>query len=240
MIRIAIVEDDDAYRRQLVDFLKRYESESGESFRLSLFSDGMEIVQDYRSEYDIILMDIEMRYMDGMTAAERIRKLDMEVVIIFITNMSQYVMKGYTVDAMDFVLKPITYYAFSQRIDRALQRMRRRSKHYIALSCQGGMMKLDVSEITYVEVLDHDLVYHTRRGGFTTKGALSEAERLLGEKNFFRFNKGYLVNLEYVRNISARAVTMSCLTEIPLPRGKYNEVKDAYLDYAFRNRRVMV
>ncbi len=114
-------------------------------------------------------MDIEMRYMDGMTAAERIRKLDMEVVIIFITNMSQYVMKGYTVDAMDFVLKPITYYAFSQRIDRALQRMRRRSKHYIALSCQGGMMKLDVSEITYVEVLDHDLVYHTRRGGFTTK-----------------------------------------------------------------------
>ena len=69
LIRIAIVEDDDAYRRQLVDFLKRYESESGESFRLSLFSDGMEIVQDYRSEYDIILMDIEMRYMDGMTAS---------------------------------------------------------------------------------------------------------------------------------------------------------------------------
>lgn len=169
MIRIAIVEDDDAYRRQLVDFLKRYESESGESFRLSLFSDGMEIVQDYRSEYDIILMDIEMRYMDGMTAAERIRKLDMEVVIIFITNMSQYVMKGYTVDAMDFVLKPITYYAFSQRIDRALQRMRRRSKHYIALSCQGGMMKLDVSEITYVEVLDHDLVYHTRGGALRRK-----------------------------------------------------------------------
>ena len=230
LIRIAIVEDDDAYRRQLVDFLKRYESESGESFRLSLFSDGMEIVQDYRSEYDIILMDIEMRYMDGMTAAERIRKLDMEVVIIFITNMSQYVMKGYTVDAMDFVLKPITYYAFSQRIDRALQRMRRRSKHYIALSCQGGMMKLDVSEITYVEVLDHDLVYHTRRGGFTTKGALSEAERLLGEKNFFRCNKGYLVNLEYVESVQNFEVQVAG-TLIQVSRRKKKALLDALNNY---------
>ena len=196
MIRIAIVEDDDAYRRQLVDFLKRYESESGESFRLSLFSDGMEIVQDYRSEYDIILMDIEMR----------------------------------TVDAMDFVLKPITYYAFSQRIDRALQRMRRRSKHYIALSCQGGMMKLDVSEITYVEVLDHDLVYHTRRGGFTTKGALSEAERLLGEKNFFRCNKGYLVNLEYVESVQNFEVQVAG-TLIQVSRPKKKALLDALNNY---------
>ena len=75
MIRIAIVEDDDAYCRQLVDFLKRYESESGESFRLSLFSDGMEIVQDYRSEYDIILMDIQMPEMDGIRTSELIRKI---------------------------------------------------------------------------------------------------------------------------------------------------------------------
>ena len=73
---------------------------------------------------------------------------------------------------MDFVLKPITYYAFSQRIDRALQRMRRRSKHYIALSRQGGMMKLDVSEITYVEVLDHDLVYSQPAGAALRRKAL--------------------------------------------------------------------
>lgn len=230
MVRIAIVEDDAGCRKQLTDYLKQYEKESGQSFHISVFTDGAEIAEDYKSVYDIILMDIEMRYMDGMTAAERIRVKDAETVIIFITNMPQYVMKGYTVDAMDYVLKPITYYAFTQRIERALQRMQRRNKRYIAVSNQGGMVKLDVSQLTYIEVQDHDLVYHTTKGSFSARGTLAEAERLLAEPKFFRCNKGYIVNLEYVEAVQNYDVQVGD-TWIQVSRPKKKALLDALNDY---------
>ena len=230
MIRIAMVEDDPQYRQQLTQYLMRYEQESGESFHISEFTDGAEIAEDYRPVYDIILMDIEMRYMDGMTAAERIRELDMEAVIIFITNMPQFVMKGYTVDAMDYVLKPITYYAFSQRIDRALRRMKRRTKRFVAITSQGGMMKLDVSQITFVEVRDHDLLYHTTKGSYTAKGTLSEAEKALRDEKFFRCNKGFLVNLEYVESVQNYDVQVGD-TWLQVSRPKKKALLDALNDY---------
>lgn len=146
-------------------------------------------------------MDIAMRFMDGMTAAEKIRALDSEVVIIFITNTPQYVMRGYAVDALDYVLKPVNYYAFSQRIDRAIGRMNNRRKRYISVPIKGGIQKLDVSQILYVEVQDHDLVYHTVKESILTRGTLSEAEKALDPGQFFRCNKCYLVNLEYVEEI---------------------------------------
>ena len=94
MIRIALVEDDPAYAEQLTSYLREYEKESKERISVQRFSDGEDIVTGYRADYDIILMDVEMRFMDGMSAAEAIRKMDTEVVIIFITNMPQYAIQG--------------------------------------------------------------------------------------------------------------------------------------------------
>ena len=143
-------------------------------------------------------MDIEMRFMDGMTAAEEIRRVDPEVVIIFITNSPQYAIKGYAVDALDYVLKPLTYFAFSQRIDRALERLGNREQRYMMINVKGGSRKLDVSRVWFIEVRDHDLIYHTEEGLITTTGTMREAEKALEGCAFFRCNKGYLVNLEHV------------------------------------------
>jgi len=107
MIRIALVEDDPAYAEQLLSYLKEYEKESKERISVQTFSDGEDIVTEYRADYDIILMDVEMKFMDGMSAAEEIRKMDTEVVIIFITNMPQYAIQGYRVDALDYELVDI-------------------------------------------------------------------------------------------------------------------------------------
>ena len=126
MIRIAIVEDDRVYAGTLQEYLCRYEKESGEIIQSTLFEDGEDIAVGYRAEYDIILMDIEMQFMDGMSAAETIRKVDEEVTIIFITNMAQYAIRGYSVNALDYVLKPVSYFAFSQRLDRAVSRLRKK------------------------------------------------------------------------------------------------------------------
>lgn len=127
-MRVAIVEDDQLCAERIRKYLQTYADESGQNFEITLFSDGDEIVENYRAEYEIILMDIEMQYMDGMTTARKIRGQDQEVVIIFITNMAQYAIQGYEVDAFDYILKPVSYFAFSQRLGRAISRMKKREK----------------------------------------------------------------------------------------------------------------
>ena len=123
VIRVAIVEDEREVREQLAEYLRRYERQFGRMFEVSLFEDGDEIVSDYRAVYDIILLDVQMRRMDGMAAAEAIRKVDKDVLLIFITNMAQFAIKGYAVDALDYVLKPVPYFAFSQQIQKAVNRL---------------------------------------------------------------------------------------------------------------------
>lgn len=201
MIRIAIVEDEASYRRQLADYLDRYGRESGQSLTITAFSDGDELVEGYQSRFDIILLDVEMPFLDGMTAAEEIRKVDPEVVIIFITNMAQYAIRGYAVDALDYVLKPVSYFAFSQRLDRAITRMKKREKHYITVPVKGGTQKLDVSQLYYVESQGHSLIYHTGGGAVPSSGTMKEIEEKLEGLHFFRGNKGYLINLEHVDSV---------------------------------------
>lgn len=209
MIRIAVVEDDKEYRNTLEEYLKQYEQESGVRLKTFFYEDGEDIVEDYSGDYDIILMDIEMQFMDGMTAAEKIRKLDEEVVIIFITNMPGYATAGYKVEALDYVLKPLSYYAFSQRIARAVSRMQKRTKQCISIPVKGGMRRLEVSRICYIEVFDHDLLYHTLDGELQTRGALKEAEQQLIDKGFFRCSKGFLVNMEHVEGMQDNDVIVA-------------------------------
>ena len=201
MIKIAIVEDEHAYAMQLQKYLHQYESENGEVFEISLFSDGDEIVNKYRPIYDIILMDVEMKFMDGMSAAEEIRKVDTEVVIMFITNMPQYAIRGYAVDALDYVLKPVSYFAFSQKLNRAISRMKKRETKTISISIKGGTVRLDISNITYVESQGHTLIFHTASANYETSGTMKEMEKELSRYDFFRGNKGYLINLAHVDSI---------------------------------------
>ena len=90
MYRVAIVEDEEEFREQLQLYLKQYETENQVSFQISLFEDGADIIENYKKEYDLILLDIEMPKMNGMSAAEKIRDQDEQVVLMFITNMEQY------------------------------------------------------------------------------------------------------------------------------------------------------
>ena len=107
MIQIAIVEDEEIYVKQLTEYIRKYQTERGRSIKVTVFGDGEDITENYSGGFDIILMDIQMRFMDGMTAAEKIRQMDQKVIIMFITNMIQYAVRGYEVDAMDYVVKPV-------------------------------------------------------------------------------------------------------------------------------------
>lgn len=201
MINIAIVEDEEKYALTLQNYISKYEKESNAKFSVEVFTDGLFLLDTFKGQFDIILLDIEMKHIDGMTTAEKIRELDHEVVIIFITNMTQYAIRGYSVDALDYVLKPVAYFAFTQRLERAISRMKRREDRFLTIVFRGGARKIKIHDIYYIEVQDHDIIYHTANGDFTVSGSLINVESKLKDEGFFRCNKCYLINLNHVEGM---------------------------------------
>ena len=152
MYHITIVEDEISFATQLQEYLKQYEEENDVRFKISVFGDGAEILEDYQPLYDIILLDIEMPKVNGMKAAEEIRAQDADVTLMFITNMANYAIRGYEVGALDFVMKPINYYTFSMKMTRVLKRTKQKAQQEILLTLPDGVKKLNVQQIYYVEV----------------------------------------------------------------------------------------
>lgn len=230
MIRIAIVDDDSTSIELLKSYIMQYQRERGEEMSVTAFSDGDELVENYKAEFDMILLDIEMRFMDGMTAAKKIRESDPEVVIIFITNMTQYAINGYQVNATDYVLKPVSYFSFSQSLDRALVRMGKRVKHYIAISVKGGTVKLGVAEICYVESQGHRLIFHTKTDEYVTFSTMKEIEEKLKDFHFFRCNKGILLNLAFVDGVQDGCVIVNN-EMLVISRGRKKDFMEELTNY---------
>lgn len=230
MIRIAIVDDDSTSIELLKSYMMQYQRERGEEMSVTAFSDGDELVENYKAEFDMILLDIEMRFMDGMTAAKKIRESDPEVVIIFITNMTQYAINGYQVNATDYVLKPVSYFSFSQSLDRALLRMGKRVKHYIAISVKGGTVKLGVAEICYVESQGHRLIFHTKTDEYVTFSTMKEIEEKLKDYHFFRCNKGILLNLAFVDGVQDGCVIVNN-EMLVISRGRKKDFMEELTNY---------
>lgn len=232
MLEIAIVEDEENYRNVLCEYLKKYEQETGQEIHMSVFTDGDEIVENYTAKYDIILMDIEMQFMNGMDAARKIREVDKAVIIIFITNMAQYAIQGYEVDALDYILKPISYFAFSQRIQRAVGRMKKREERYINIVSKNGVNKVAVSEISWIESEGHRLIYHAKNQVYeSTLNSMKEIENELKDCSFFRCNKGYLVNMAHVKAIRDGWAILTN-GQVMISRAKKTEFQKALTTYA--------
>ncbi len=199
--RIAIVEDDNGYRETLSNYIKQYETERGTSFEIEQYEKADDFLAVYQGDYDIILMDIEMPGTNGMEAAETIRKTDAQVVIMFITNMAHFAIKGYEVGALDFVLKPIQYYNFANKMDRAMQLVENRGSKLVMIQTGSGIRKIDSKDIYYVEIQNHILCYHTRQGDFEVRGSLKSVEEELPKGMFAKCSNWCLVGLTHVSEI---------------------------------------
>ena len=221
MIRIALVEDEAEVRAQLQGYVQRHTRQYGTEFAVTEFADGMELLDDYRPVYDILFLDVEMKHLDGMETAQRIRALDSDVMIVFITNMAQYAIKGYAVGALDYVLKPVPYFAFSQQLQKAEEQLRRRTRHYLAVPVEGGLRRLDTSRIYYIESEGHRVRFYTEEGDFAAPGALKALEEKLADRPFARCNSGYLVNLAQVRELRQSTVQVGpCELQVSRPKRK--------------------
>lgn len=230
MIKIAIVEDEAAVRDQLTDYVRRYTRQYGTEFEVTCFTDGDEILENYRPAFDIIFLDVEMKRLNGMETAQRIRELDDDVLLIFITNMAQYAIKGYSVGALDYVLKPVPYFAFSQQLQKVEAQLRRRTRHYLAVPVEGGLRRLDTSRIYYIESEGHRVHFYTEEGDFAAPGALKALEEKLADRPFARCNSGYLVNLAQVQAVQQNTVEVGPY-ELQVSRPKRKSFLAALTDY---------
>ncbi len=220
-IRIALVEDDRRHIEIITEYLMRFRTEKGIALSVRVFSDGEDIVENYRPEYDIILMDIQMRFMDGMTAARKIREMDKETMLIFLTSMAGYAIQGYEVEARDYILKPVAYEVFAEKLGRAAQAVSNRQPGGVVLQLKDGMVRLDTARIFYIEARSHQMIYHTADGEYTVRGRLDDLEKEMIPYGFFRSNRGYLVNLYHIT-----AVREDCCViggeMLPISRGRKN------------------
>ena len=221
MYRIAVVDDDREFSAKLREYLEQYAKENDETFEIEVFYDGAEILKDYTPRYELILLDIEMPAVNGMEAAQKIREMDESVVLMFITNMAQYAIRGYSVGALDYVLKPVPYFAFSQQLLKAVARLEKRAKHYLTVPVEGGLRRLDTASIYYLESEGHRVHFYTEEGDFVAAGTLKAFEEKLAERPFARCNSGYLVNLAQVKSVQQGMVKVGPYElQISRPRRK--------------------
>jgi len=211
-------------------FLSDYSQESGRAFHITHYNNGEDLVEHYQPEFDLLLLDVDMPFVDGMTAATLIRKRDPEVIIVFVTNLAQYAIQGYSVNALDYILKPLNYFSFSQHLTRALRYVRKQEDDYLTVAVKGGILKFEVGDIFYIERLGHQLMLHTRDGVHTSSATLQQMEEALSGKGFVRCNKGYLVNLAHVSGVRDGCAVVQG-EKLLISRGRRGIFLDALADY---------
>lgn len=230
-IRIGVVEDDPASCQLVLDYLNRYQKENDEQFTVSVFDDGARIVEKYSPVYDILLLDIEMKEMDGMEAARRIRERDDKVVIIFITAAPQYAISGYEVRALSYLLKPLPWFAFSQELKKSIDTVRSNVDDSMLIDTGKGQMRLDLADILYLESIRHTIVIHTLDGKLSINGTLKDMEAKLADYHFFRSNSCYLVNLRHVTGMADQDCIMSNGERLRVSRPRKKAFLTALTDY---------
>ena len=206
MIRIAIVEDAAFDRQVLRDCLREYGQETGTELLITEFTGGTAFLEQYQEDLDLIFMDIMMDGLDGLTTARKLRRRDDKVLLVFVTSMLQYAVQGYSVDAMDFIVKPVTYTGLKLCMDRVVRRLNEATPVRLRFTNREGTHSVDAAEICYIESLEHKIVVHTVQGEIQSDMSLAAAEKMVKALPFFRCHVSYLVNLRYVDRVSGNDV----------------------------------
>lgn len=232
MFRILIFEDNPEEQATLRAHLERYATEHGEDFQIAWLKSAVEFVEGSETA-DLIFMDIDLPGINGMEAATLLRSFDQQTPLIFVTNLSQYAVRGYEVDALDFIVKPVTYYNFSMRMDKAMRVMRRTAGRNVVIQTKAGMRVIPLAELISVEVLNHNLAY--RAVGYDdaleVRGSLASIERELEGGPFVRISNSCIVNMGHVRDIQGNELRMSDGRVLYFSRARRRPAMERIADY---------
>ena len=194
------------------------------------YTDGLQFLEEYEGNLDVVFLDIEMPHMDGMTVARKLREKDTGIKIIFVTNMAQYAIHGYEVDAVDFIVKPISYYVFVDKLKKALRYLNLNKEKMVVVHGNGEMMRIGSSQILYVEKDKNYLVFHTTKGDLQARGTMLEVEKELRQEGFSKCINGCLVNLKCVSKLEKDTVWIDEI-QLPISRQRKKEFKEDFMRY---------
>ena len=220
MYQIASIEDDPAEEEVLRRHVERFSRENGVELALTWFRTAAEFLERHHPA-SLILMDIDLPGISGMEAATLLRSYDSETPLIFVTNLAQFAIKGYEVDALDFVVKPVGYHDFALRMKKALRVMRRQAGQTLTVTSREGTSVFAAGDLAFVEVMNHELSYHVEGVGVVSgRGSLRELEASLEGQPFCRVSNSCLVNMEHIRQVKRDRLVMSDGTELFFSRSR--------------------
>ena len=244
MIQIGFCDDDPSVLDELHELLGSYRTEHNADIAPTAFQSPFELLASIEkgARFDILLLDVLMPGENGIEAAREIRQYDSNVKIIFLTSSAEFAVQSYTVGAYFYQLKPIWPESFFRLMDSVIAACSRESSVSLILRCKTGISRIDLDQLLYCEVLGRTLLFHLVDGTvLESTGSMDElARQLTPHESFLRTHRSFLVNMEYIQNISTRAVTLTNLAQIPIPHGKSAEIRQQYLEYAFRRKQVMI
>ncbi len=232
--RILVVEDAPEEAERLRACLVRYARENDLSFNVVVLGSALEFINS-RQQADLVFLDIQLPGIDGMEAAQILRTYDEQTPVIFVTNLAQYAIKGYSVDAVDFILKPVEYGGFSLRMDRAMRVVRRAAAETVALPTSDGIRVVLFADIIFVDIVKHDLHYHLSDGSVLhRRGSITREAEELEPRGFLKIAASCIVNMSRVTKVRKDSVVMSNGEELFFSRSQRRYALEALAEFVGR------
>ena len=234
MIHVAIVEDEEKYREQLVDFLSRYSREREIAIQSRCYCDGIDVLDEYAKQFQVILLDIRMKHIDGMETARIVRRNNKDMILIFVTAVEEYVFQAFDVGAFHYLVKPFSDDKFEEVVKRAIKTIGENSSNenddkYMMIQSAGSHIKVFLRDIVYAEVFNRKVIIHTRNADIEYYGKLRDLCDIAGA-DFFRTHRAYLVHFKYVVKYDANCVTLENGIAM-IAKQNYPEFVKQYLKY---------
>lgn len=228
--RTAVCEDSTADRQDICGMVRRWAAVSGNRVRIDAFPSAESFLFQYAgdNDYDILLLDVEMPDLSGIDLARRVRAARCRAEIIFITSHFEFIAEGYEVDALHYLMKPVSEQKLFEVLSRAAKK-RGEEPPSVIVNCDGETVKLFEADILYAEAFAHSIEIHTRDRIYSPRESITAFEEKLSG-DFYRTHRSYLVNLKAVERISRRDVTVTGGDRIPLARGKYDDINRAFIE----------
>lgn len=244
MIKIAFCDDDLTILQEISRLLGRYRVEKNKEMQYTAFQSAIELLSGIERgvHYDILILDILMPGENGIAAAKGIRAFDSDVKIIFLTSSTEFAVQSYTVNAFFYQIKPIWEEGFFRLMDSVLAECVTEQTDSLILKCTNGITRVNLKKLEYCEVIGRTLYIHLYHGDqLESKGRLDDlSAKLMQRGGFLRPHRSYLINMDYIQNITYRGIILLSQYEIPIPRGKYSEMKNAFFDYVFQSKQVIL
>lgn len=239
-MRIAVVDDSMEDAQRIVTYLEQFQEEHNQIFQTKVFYASFDFLEEYHGDYDVIFLDIEMPGSNGLEAAREIRSKDQTVGIIFITSLAQYAIDGYEVQAIDFMVKPVGYYNFSMKLEKAFRFIESHKEQDILINNKEGVFRITISEILYIEKERDDLLFHNKQECLKMRGSMKDIKAKLESLSFSEANAGCLINLNYVKRVGKDSVILTSGQELPISRRLKKQFAQDYINFGRRKKNVTI